>query len=51
MSRTESTRIGVVGLGYVGVPLALAFVDAGYEVVGVDTDPDRVETIRSGVDR
>jgi len=42
------TRVGVVGLGYVGLPLALAMYDAGYDVVGVDVDPDKVETLRSG---
>lgn len=44
----EQTRVGVVGLGYVGLPLALAMDDAGYDVVGVDLDPDKVETLRSG---
>jgi UDP-N-acetyl-D-glucosamine dehydrogenase len=32
-------KIGIVGLGYVGLPLAIAFCEAGHEVVGVDTDP------------
>jgi UDP-N-acetyl-D-glucosamine dehydrogenase len=36
-------RIGVVGLGYVGLPLAVAFCEAGQEVVGVDTDSRTVE--------
>ena len=31
-------KIGIVGLGYVGLPLAVAFCEAGHEVVGVDTD-------------
>ena len=43
-----STRVGVVGLGYVGLPLSLAMHDAGYEVVGVDVDSETVETLRSG---
>lgn len=38
-------RIGVVGLGYVGLPLAVAFCEAGHEVVGVDAD----ERVVSGV--
>ncbi|MDS0282272.1 nucleotide sugar dehydrogenase [Haloarcula onubensis] len=42
------TRVGVVGLGYVGLPLALAMMDAGYEVVGVDTDVDKVKRLRAG---
>jgi UDP-N-acetyl-D-glucosamine dehydrogenase len=36
-------RIGIVGLGYVGLPLAVAFCEAGQEVVGVDTDSRTVE--------
>ncbi len=41
----EVTRVGVIGLGYVGLPLALAMTDAGYEVVGVDIDEDRIESL------
>ncbi len=36
---TADTRVAIVGLGYVGLPLALAFVEAGLEVVGVDARP------------
>jgi UDP-N-acetyl-D-glucosamine dehydrogenase len=36
-------RIGIVGLGYVGLPLAVAFCEAGHEVVGVDTDARTVD--------
>ena len=42
---TESPRVGVVGLGYVGLPLALAMHAAGYDVVGVDIDETTVERI------
>jgi UDP-N-acetyl-D-glucosamine dehydrogenase len=38
-------RIGVVGLGYVGLPLAVAFCEAGHQVVGVDADARVVEAI------
>lgn len=41
------TRVGVVGLGYVGLPLSLAMSAAGYEVVGVDVDEAVVETLRA----
>jgi UDP-N-acetyl-D-glucosamine dehydrogenase len=41
-------RIGVVGLGYVGLPLAVAFCEVGQEVVGVDTDPRVVEALARG---
>jgi UDP-N-acetyl-D-glucosamine dehydrogenase len=40
--------MGVVGLGYVGLPLAAAFAAAGAEVVGVDSDARRVEAVRAG---
>ncbi len=41
-------KIGVVGLGYVGLPLAVAFCEAGHEVVGVDTDTRVVEALSRG---
>jgi UDP-N-acetyl-D-glucosamine dehydrogenase len=40
--------IGIVGLGYVGVPLAVAFAEAGRDVVGVDVDPARVAALSGG---
>jgi UDP-N-acetyl-D-glucosamine dehydrogenase len=40
--------VGVVGLGYVGLPLAVAFAEAGDEVVAVDVDPRKVAAIRAG---
>ena len=42
------TRIAIVGLGYVGLPLALAFSEAGLDVVGLDASPARVEELRAG---
>jgi UDP-N-acetyl-D-glucosamine dehydrogenase len=41
-------KIGVVGLGYVGLPLAVAFAEAEHEVVGVDADPTRVDALNAG---
>jgi UDP-N-acetyl-D-glucosamine dehydrogenase len=41
-------RIGIVGLGYVGLPLAVAFCEVGQEVVGVDTDARVVEALGRG---
>lgn len=40
--------IAVIGLGYVGLPLATAFARAGFRVVGVDANPTAVDTINSG---
>jgi UDP-N-acetyl-D-glucosamine dehydrogenase len=39
-------KAGIIGLGYVGLPLAAAFAEAGIDVVGVDTDRARVERLR-----
>ena len=41
-------KIGILGLGYVGLPLAVAFAEAGNEVVGLDTDPRKVEGLNAG---
>ena len=41
-------RVGIVGLGYVGLPLAVAFAGAGVEVIGVDVDPRKIEAIAAG---
>jgi UDP-N-acetyl-D-glucosamine dehydrogenase len=41
-------KIGVVGLGYVGLPLAVAFAEAEHEVVGLDADPARVDSLNAG---
>ncbi len=40
--------IGIIGLGYVGLPLAVAFAEAGEDVVAVDVDPRKVAAIRAG---
>jgi UDP-N-acetyl-D-glucosamine dehydrogenase len=42
------SKIGVIGLGYVGLPLAVAFAQRGCEVVGVDVDARKVHAIREG---
>jgi UDP-N-acetyl-D-glucosamine dehydrogenase len=43
-----STDIAIVGAGYVGLPLAVAFAEAGRSVVCIEADPRRVEAIRGG---
>jgi UDP-N-acetyl-D-glucosamine dehydrogenase len=40
--------IGIIGLGYVGLPLAVAFAEAGETVIGLDTNASRVEALRRG---
>ncbi len=44
----RSSKVGIVGLGYVGVPLALTFVEAGFPVLGFDVDPEKVATLNAG---
>jgi len=41
-------KIGIVGLGYVGLPLAVAFAEVGDEVVGLDTDSRKIEGLNAG---
>ena len=45
----RSAHISVIGLGYVGLPLAIGFARAGYQVTGIDTDPNKVTGIQDGV--
>jgi len=46
--KSREAVIGVVGLGYVGLPLTIGFVRAGFPVLGFDTDSQRVEQINRG---
>ncbi|MCP9489099.1 MAG: nucleotide sugar dehydrogenase [Solirubrobacteraceae bacterium MAG38_C4-C5] len=41
-------RIGIVGLGYAGLPLALAFAEEGFPVVGIDLNAERVAAVNEG---
>ncbi len=41
-------KIGIIGLGYVGLPLGVAFAEAGHDVVGLDTDPRRIDAVQNG---
>ncbi len=44
-------KLAVVGLGYVGLPVAVAFARAGFPVIGFDVDRDRIADLRGGIDR
>ncbi len=44
----KTARVGVVGLGYVGLPLAVEFARAGFEVVGMDVQQSKVDQFNSG---
>jgi UDP-N-acetyl-D-glucosamine dehydrogenase len=41
-------NVGIVGLGYVGLPLAVAFCEAGHNVIGIDVDPRKVGALQRG---
>ncbi|MDO9523940.1 MAG: nucleotide sugar dehydrogenase, partial [Gemmobacter sp.] len=43
----RQARIGVIGLGYVGLPLAMAAARAGFRVLGFDVDPDKISAIEA----
>jgi len=47
-SSSEKPRIAVLGLGHVGLPTALGFVQLGWEVIGADDDASKIAMIRSG---
>jgi len=44
----KDTTIGVVGLGYVGLPLLLAYSTGGYKALGFDIDPSKIDAIAAG---
>jgi UDP-N-acetyl-D-glucosamine dehydrogenase len=46
--RGRKAVVGVIGLGYVGLPLALRFSEAGFRVLGFDTDPEKVASLNAG---
>lgn len=46
--RSKDAQVGVIGLGYVGLPLALLFARKGFRTTGFDTDPAKIEKLESG---
>lgn len=46
--RQRTARVAVLGLGYVGLPLATVFAEAGFTVTGIDPDQRKVDTVRRG---
>ena len=46
--KSREATIGIVGMGYVGLPLALRFSEVGYKVVGFDVDGTKVDALNSG---
>ena len=45
---TRKARIGIIGLGYVGLPLAMEFAKKGFRTVGFEVDPAKVRDIARG---
>ena len=46
--KAHDALVGIIGMGYVGLPLALAFVEKGFPVLGLDVDPDKVAKLNRG---
>ncbi len=44
----KSAVIGIVGLGYVGLPLMLRYIEVGYQVIGLDIDESKVDALNAG---
>ena len=47
--RNRSARLGVIGLGYVGLPLAVEMAQSGFSVTGIDIDGSKVESVNAGI--
>jgi UDP-N-acetyl-D-glucosamine dehydrogenase len=46
--RSRTARVGIVGLGYVGLPLAVEFAKAGFSVTGIDLDESKAKRVNAG---
>ena len=46
--KAKKAKIGIIGMGYVGIPLGLGFAGTGFSVTGFDKNPARVKEINSG---
>lgn len=47
--RDKTANIAILGLGYVGLPLAVVFGEAGFHVTGVDPDQRKIDALKKGV--
>ncbi|MFO7586071.1 MAG: 3-hydroxyacyl-CoA dehydrogenase NAD-binding domain-containing protein, partial [Anaerolineales bacterium] len=45
----KTAKIGILGMGYVGMPLAVVFAEKGFNVIGIDPDQRKVDTFKKGV--
>src|SRR5579872_6682873 len=46
--RTRTARVGIIGLGYVGLPLAVEFAKAGFTVTGIDVQESKIAKLKRG---
>jgi len=46
---SRESKVGIIGMGYVGLPLAVAAFDAGYSILGFDVDPAKIDGLNGGV--
>jgi UDP-N-acetyl-D-glucosamine dehydrogenase len=47
--KDKEARIGILGLGYVGLPLAVVFAEAGFHVTGIDPDSRKIDSLTKGI--
>ena len=47
----EKPLISVIGLGYVGLPVSISFDEAGYKVIGMDLNEERINQLKSNYDK
>jgi len=47
--KDKEARVGILGLGYVGLPLAVVFAEAGFHVTGIDPDSRKVDSLSKGI--
>ena len=47
--KDKTARVGVIGLGYVGLPLAMEFARAGFHVTGIDVQESKIDQLKAGI--
>jgi len=47
--KEKKAHVGILGLGYVGLPLAVVFAEAGFHVTGIDPDSRKVDSLKKGI--
>ena len=45
---SKKSTIGIIGLGYVGLPLVMRFAEEGYKVIGFDINKDKIDSLNNG---